>query len=75
MRRIATIHTRATEELEQLVLYQRARTDALVAKFDAVLEIVGDERSDAEVGPTSQDHVLLAALSTVLVHAAGQCPA
>ena len=125
VRRMATIHTRAKEELEQLVLHQRERTDALVAKFDAVLEIVGDEWSDAEVGrtlrrvlgsqlekwreecaqvrawsggnylplvwkhfrshrtvvvrlvraltlqPTSQDHVLLEALTTVLAHAAG----
>lgn len=47
---MATIHKRAKEELEQLIIRQRDRAHAVVAKFDSVLGVVAQASSDAELG-------------------------
>ena len=50
VRRMATIHKRAKDELDDIVVRQRERTEALVAKFDGVLEIVAEDLPDAKLG-------------------------
>lgn len=50
VRRMATIHKRAKEELELIIVRQRERTEVLVAKFDGVLEMVAEDLSDADLG-------------------------
>lgn len=50
VRQMATIHKRAKEELETLMIRQRARAHAVVAKFDSILGLVAQTSSDAELG-------------------------
>ena len=50
VRQMATIHKRAKEELEELILRQRDRAHAVVAKFDSILGVVTHAASDAELG-------------------------
>ena len=48
--RVATIHKRAKDELEQRQFEQRERVDGLLDKFGKVVNIVAMVRSDAQVG-------------------------
>ena len=50
VRRMATIHQCAQEELEQFLVRQRQRTHAVATQFDAVLALVVDDLSDTELG-------------------------
>lgn len=50
VRQMATIHKRAKEELEELILHQRDRAHAVVTKFDSILGVVAHAASDAELG-------------------------
>ena len=50
VRRMAKIHKRAKEELKSIILGQRARSEALIAKLADVLAIVAEDLPDAELG-------------------------
>jgi hypothetical protein len=50
VRRMAKIHKRAKEELNAIILGQRARSEALIAKLADVLAIVAENLPDAELG-------------------------
>lgn len=55
IRRIATLHTKAKEELLSIQQRQRKTAEELVAKLDRVLEILIEEREDAPTGRRVRD--------------------
>jgi len=54
LKRIATIHKRASEELKQIQLSQQKTTENLVSVFAQVLRTVSDTSTDAEAGARIQ---------------------
>jgi hypothetical protein len=50
IKRIATIHKRAKDELDQIQLRQRKKLELLVATLDGVIQILSQEPSDQEAG-------------------------
>lgn len=68
VRRMATIHQCAQEELEQFLVRQRQRTHAVASQFDAVLALVVEDLSDAELG-----HRLRRSLGSRLQHWREEC--
>jgi membrane protein implicated in regulation of membrane protease activity len=50
VKRIATIHQRARNEMLQRQLEQRERVDRLMGRFGTVIEIVAQERSVLRIG-------------------------
>lgn len=57
IRRISTIHKRATDELEQIQLRQRNKLELLVATLDGVIQILSQEPSDQEAGSLIREYL------------------
>lgn len=57
IRRMATIHKRAKDELQQIQAKQRGQMEHLVATLDGVLEILGQEPDDTEAGHLIREYL------------------
>lgn len=57
IRRMATIHKRAKDELLQTQLRQREQAEKLVATLEGVLEILADEPDDLEAGHLIREYL------------------
>lgn len=57
IKRVATIHKRAKDELEQIQLRQRKKLELLVATLDGVIQILSQEPSDREAGSLIREYL------------------
>lgn len=57
LRRVATIHKRAKEELERIQIDQRGQVERLVGTLDGVLSILADEPDNAAAGAQIREYL------------------